>query len=196
MCCPACIKRPLIIFIAIIILLLILAFVFCSTCRSCNVVEEEVVITPIIQEEIIIEEIPAQVEVVDELIAIKKDFIENGIISNKFMQNSSVFFDRNRSNINKEKINEFNADSRDSINTARLAIIVGHACDLGNKDYNNNLIQKRINFIVNDIKDKNPSMEILFSNEGQAKAPPRDIDKKSREMQRKEERRVDVYFYK
>lgn len=201
MCCPACIKRPLLIFIAIIILLLILAFVFCHSNK--NKVKEEVAITPpIVQEEIIVEEItPPEVEVevveeIDELDAIKKDFIDNGIISNKFTKNESIFFDKSHSVASKQELNKIDKDSKDSINNARLAIISGHACDLGNKKFNDALIQKRVDFIIKNIKEKNPSIEILFSNEGQAKAPPKNINEKSKEKQRQEERRVDIYLYK
>lgn len=200
MCCPACIKRPLLVFIAIIILLLILAFVFCHSNK--NKVKEEVAITPpIVQEEVIIEEITPEVEVevveeIDELDAIKKDFINNGIISNKFTKNESIFFDKSHSVASKQELNKIDKDSKDSINNARLAIISGHACDLGNKKFNDALIQKRVDFIIKNIKEKNPSIEILFSNEGQAKAPPKNINEKSKEKQRKEERRVDIYLYK
>lgn len=200
MCCPACIKRPLLIFIAIIILLLILAFAFCSANKS--KVKEEVAITPpIVQEEIIIEEVTPEVEIevveeIDELDAIKKDFIDNGIISNKFTKNESIFFDKSHSVASKQELNKLDKDSKDSINSARLAIISGHACDLGNKNFNDALIQKRVDFIIKNIKAKNPSIEILFSNEGQAKAPPKNINEKSKEKQRKEERRVDIYLYK
>lgn len=200
MCCPACIKRPLLIFIAIIILLLILAFAFCSANKS--KVREEVAITPpIVQEEIIIEEVTPEVEIevveeIDELDAIKKDFIDNGIISNKFTKNESIFFDKSHSVASKQELNKLDKDSKDSINSARLAIISGHACDLGNKNFNDALIQKRVDFIIKNIKEKNPSIEILFSNEGQAKAPPKNINEKSKEKQRKEERRVDIYLYK
>lgn len=200
MCCPACIKRPLLVFIAIIILLFILAFVFCHSNK--NKVKEEVAITPpIVQEEVIIEEITPEVEVevveeIDELDAIKKDFINNGIISNKFTKNESIFFDKSHSVASKQELNKIDKDSKDSINNARLAIISGHACDLGNKKFNDALIQKRVDFIIKNIKEKNPSIEILFSNEGQAKAPPKNINEKSKEKQRKEERRVDIYLYK
>lgn len=204
MCCPACIKRPLLIFIAIIILLLILAFAFCSANKS--KVREEVAITPpIVQEEIIIEEVTPEVEIevveeiveeIDELDAIKKDFIDNGIISNKFTKNESIFFDKSHSVASKQELDKLDKDSKDSINSARLAIISGHACDLGNKNFNDALIQKRVDSIIKNIKAKNPSIEILFSNEGQAKAPPKNINEKSKEKQRKEERRVDIYLYK
>lgn len=200
MCCPACIKRPLLVFIAIIILLFILAFVFCHSNK--NKVKEEAAITPpIVQEEVIIEEITPEVEVevveeIDELDAIKKDFINNGIISNKFTKNESIFFDKSHSVASKQELNKIDKDSKDSINNARLAIISGHACDLGNKKFNDALIQKRVDFIIKNIKEKNPSIEILFSNEGQAKAPPKNINEKSKEKQRKEERRVDIYLYK
>lgn len=200
MCCPACIKRPLLVFIAIIILLFILAFVFCHSNK--NKVKEEAAITPpIVQEEVIIEEITPEVEVevveeIDELDAIKKDFINNGIISNKFTKNESIFFDKSHSVASKQELNKIDKDSKDSINNARLAIISGHACDLGNKKFNDALIQKRVDFIIKNIKEKNPSIEILFANEGQAKAPPKNINEKSKEKQRKEERRVDIYLYK
>lgn len=202
--CPACIKRPLMIFIAIVIVLLILAFVFCSSCKSCKA-QEEVVITPIIQEEVIIKEVEPMVvepEVaeptepqVDELSMIQQDFIDNGVISDKFIEHNSVFFNKNRANATDKEMDKFSKNTMDSMNSSRLAIIVGHACDLGDKEYNDNLIQKRMNFIINTIKSKNPSIEILFSNEGQAKSPPNDTTKQDREKQRQEERRVDVYFY-
>ena len=66
---------------------------------------------------------------------------------------------------------------------------MGYGCDLGDKQYNFVLINKRIERVIKAIKKQYPRIEILSSNEGQIHTE--NIDEKGRET----ERRVDVYFY-
>ncbi len=190
-CFPSCIKRPLITFIAIVVVLLIIAFSCCASgiCKpavSSNNIVSETLITP--EPEIIIDIVQP-----DYLAIVRQDFIDNGNISNQFTTKASVFFDINKFTVTKAISSNFNNTIKDEIDNARLVIISGHACDLGNAEYNKKLIQKRINFVIDNIKSKNPAIEILFSNDGQSKAP---ASGSKIELQRKEERRVDVYFYK
>ena len=66
---------------------------------------------------------------------------------------------------------------------------MGYGCDLGDRQYNFVLINKRIERVIKAIKKQYPHIEILSSNEGQIHTE--NIDEKGREA----ERRVDVYFY-
>lgn len=198
---PSSIKRPLIIFVTIIILLIAIAILFCRLSKQ-NVKQTlpiepvEVIIqenkplaietSPEIKEEVVVKEIKPEV---NRLILIKKDFIDKGIISNNFTNKSQIFFDKNKY---KTKTNEFNKNFNKEIEDSELIIITGYACDLGSEEFNNKLIQKRINFILNNIKNINPSVEIIFSNEGQIKT----LGKNKTEKERRKERRIDMYFYK
>lgn len=197
-CYPKCLTKPFIFFALIVIILFIIAFAFCSSCKPVEVKspdisalqKPQIIQSPSIKEvEPIIElkkEEPKQEEPkVDNIVLIKEAFLKDGSIDNGFSLKDSVFFDKNSSFMTKKGKQNFNNAIQDEVNSAKLAIITGHACDLGNAKYNKFLIEKRINRIAKVLKDKNPNIEIITSNDGQVKS-----------AKREKERRVDVYLYK
>lgn len=191
-CYTRCFKRPLIIFVAIVVLLLILAIIFCLFAKDGKCCANEVASPK--EHNIVKEKVVPKQEKVDYLVEVKRKFIKEGVVSSGFTTKEQIFFAKSSSKANDEAMKAFHQATKDNIGNARLVIISGHACDLGKKSFNDILIQKRINFAINDIKSRNPAIEILFSNEGQTKinhANNADI-----ELERKQERRVDIYFYK
>lgn len=198
-CYPKYLIKPLIFFVLIVIVLFIIAFALCSSCKpvevkspSISVLQKpDIIQSPSIKEVELIQIEPIKQEEVkqepkaDNIILIKEMFLKDGSINNGFSLKDSVFFDKNSSFMTKKASKDFNNATRDEVNSAKLIIITGHACDLGNAEYNKLLIEKRINSIAKVLKSKNPNIEIITSNDGQTKS-----------IRREKERRVDVYFYK
>lgn len=106
----------------------------------------------------------------------------------KYTMKESLFFDKNSSFLGAKQQADFTRNLKDNLGEARLAIIFGYGCDLGDEKYNILLIDKRINRVVEAIAKQYPHIKILSSNEGKAKVS---ADEKTRQY----ERRVDIYFY-
>lgn len=209
---PKCLHRPLIISIIVIIALFITAFAWCAVGDSCCKPTKRADSTPIVEiapsadsapsAEIAPQtpEIPQDSAKVADLVestesldleAVKKDFMDNGAIPPHFAQSHKILFALDSASADNATMDAFHNATSAVLATSKLVIIAGHACDLGGKRYNDNLIARRINFTINYIKRQNPRIEILFSNEGQAQNSAN-----LSEEERKMERRVDVYFYK
>ncbi|MDE6886499.1 MAG: OmpA family protein [Helicobacteraceae bacterium] len=203
---PRCLKKPLLVSVLAIIILFIIAIIICSkaNCNTCNNKPQEQAIKTIQTEIEIIEQKEAQenmesqmdskvkadvieVQEADKIVVIRENFVNNGIVSEEFITKNSIFFDKSSSKITKKAKDKLDS-IKNKILDSKLIIITGHACDLGNAEYNNTLIQKRMNNVINFIKKNNPNVEILYSNNGQTKT----IKAK---QERKQERRVDIYLY-
>ncbi|RDU65188.1 OmpA family protein [Helicobacter sp. MIT 14-3879] len=192
---PKCLTKPIILFIIVIVVLFIISLVLCSSCRVVEVKSPELIT---IQKEIIIEpettiqkveaiatpELKVVEPVVDIIETIKSEFLNNGIIDDSFILKDSIFFNKNSSFMTQKESSDLINTIKDKINSAKLIILTGHACDLGNATYNKSLIEKRINRVVEVVKKQNPNIEIITSNDGQTIS-----------TKREKERRVDIYFY-
>lgn len=193
-CYPKCLRKPFILFILLIIVLFIIAFVFCSSCRRVEVKSPDISAlqkpnlpqAPMIKEPEPVKVEPTKEAKVDNIELIKEAFLKDGTIDSSFSLKDSVFFDKNSSSISKNANKKFEKAIQDEVNSAKLVIVVGHACDLGSVAYNRDLIQKRINSVMNVISAKNPNIDIVAYNAGQIKNP----------LERTKDRRVDIYFYK
>ena len=119
----------------------------------------------------------------------KEQFLNYGKIYNDYKIKFSVFFDKNSSYLGKKQQTTFASSLQNNAHDAKIALVMGYGCDLGDKQYNFALINKRIERVIKAIKRQYPQMEIVSSNEGQIY--DENIDEKGREA----ERRVDVYFY-
>lgn len=186
---PKCLVKPFLLFLLLVVLLFVLVFIFCDHFKDKeNVIKVEEIT------ELVKNDSPAEVKKaeVDYLIKVVNDFKNAQIISNEFSKKDSIFFNRN-TNLNTNDIIETN---RDFIKDARLVILSGSACDLGNKEYNEKLIQKRIDKTISLIKSINPNIEVLYINNGQNLDISQIKDKHEAQDKRKQARRVDVYMYK
>lgn len=119
----------------------------------------------------------------------QEKFLQYGKIIDGYKIKISVFFDKNSSFLGKKQQVTFANSITNNAKDAKIAIILGYGCDLGDKQYNYFLINKRIERVIKAIKNQYPNIEIFSSNEGQLHNE--NIDEKGREF----ERRVDIYFY-
>ncbi|MGX2982692.1 hypothetical protein [Helicobacter sp. 23-1045] len=118
----------------------------------------------------------------------QEQFLQTGKIIDGYTFKVSVFFDKNSSFLGKKQQETFAASLLSNAKDAKVALVMGYGCDLGDKKYNHFLINKRIERTIKAIKKQYPNMQIASSNEGQLRERS---DEKGREM----ERRVDIYFY-
>lgn len=193
-CYPKCLRKPFIFFVLIVIILFIIAFAFCSSSKPLDIKSSNIatlqkpqtIKSPSIKEtESSIEQNIKEEPKADSIALIKEAFLKDGSIDSGFSLKDSIYFDKNSSSIAKKINKDFSNAIQDEVNAAKLVIITGHACDLGNVKYNKFLIEKRINSVLKIIKSRNPNIEIITSNDGQTKS-----------IKREKERRVDIYFYK
>ena len=116
-------------------------------------------------------------------------FTQYNEIAEGYTKKETLFFDVGSSFLDKTQNDAFARNLNENLDNAKLAIIFGYGCDLGDEEYNIFLIDRRINRVVEILKKQYPNMKILSSNEGKAKSIA--DDEKTREA----ERRVDIYFY-
>lgn len=218
-CYPKCLKKPFLIFAAVIVVLAFVALLLCrggvaDCCKgaesSAQSTQESVIEAPETPKEATInkpkepekfDDIKQKGEVLGATVTLakpqekpvwqvaKEQFLNYGKIHNDYKIKFSVFFDKNSSYLGKKQQATFANSLQNNANDAKVALVMGYGCDLGDKQYNFALINKRIERVMKAIKRQHPSIEILSSNEGQIHSE--NIDEKGREA----ERRVDVYFY-
>lgn len=218
-CYPKCLKKPFLIFVAVIVVLAFVALLLCrggvaDCCKgaesSAQSTQESVIEAPKTPQEAMInkpkepekfDDIKQKGEVLGATVTLakpqekpvwqvaKEQFLNYGKIHNDYKIKFSVFFDKNSSYLGKKQQATFANSLQNNANDAKVALVMGYGCDLGDKQYNFALINKRIERVIKAIKRQHPSIEILSSNEGQIHSE--NIDEKGREA----ERRVDVYFY-
>lgn len=220
-CYPKCLKKPFLIFVAIVIVAMFVAVLCCiggvaDCCKNQTFAEStqtsqeniaQVLETP--QEALPqkpkepekFDDIKQKGEVLGATVTLakpqekpasqvaKEQFLNYGKIHNDYKIKFSVFFDKNSSYLGKKQQATFANSLQNNANDAKVALVMGYGCDLGDKQYNFVLINKRIERVIKAIKKQYPRIEILSSNEGQIHTE--NIDEKGRET----ERRVDVYFY-
>lgn len=207
-CYPKCFKKPFLIYVAIMIVAMFIAILCCvggviDCCKSpikqdlkANVQEK-----PKPKEPEKFDDIKTKNEVLGATVALakpqekpvfqvaKEQFLNYGKIHNNYKIKFSVFFDKNSSYLGKKQQTTFAKSLQNNVSDAKIALVMGYGCDLGDKQYNFVLINKRIERVIKAIKKQYPQVEVLSSNEGQLHS--KNIDDKGRET----ERRVDVYFY-
>lgn len=218
-CYPKCLKKPFLIFAVAIVVLAFVALLLCrggvaDCCKgaesSTQSTQESVIEAPETPQEATInkpkepekfDDIKQKGEVLGATVTLakpqekpvwqvaKEQFLNYGKIHNDYKIKFSVFFDKNSSYLGKKQQATFANSLQNNANDAKVALVMGYGCDLGDKQYNFALINKRIERVMKAIKRQHPSIEILSSNEGQIHSE--NIDEKGREA----ERRVDVYFY-
>ena len=221
-CYPKCLKKPFLIFVAIVIVAMFVAVLCCvggvaDCCKnqtfaesSAESTQENIAQVPEIPQEVLpqkpkepekFDDIKQKGEVLGATVTLakpqekpvwqvaKEQFLNYGKIHNDYKIKFSVFFDKNSSYLGKKQQATFANSLQNNANDAKVALVMGYGCDLGDKQYNFVLINKRIERVIKAIKKQYPHIEILSSNEGQIHTE--NIDEKGRET----ERRVDVYFY-
>lgn len=205
---PKCLKTPFLIYVAVMIILAFIAVLCCSggvadccksTTQSMQVADKSTDEPSKIKEPEKFEDVKMQGDTLTANIALSKpeipihqtaqeQFVHYGKIADGYKLKISVFFDKNSSFLGEKQQVTFANSITNNAKDAKLAIVLGYACDLGDKKYNYFLINKRIERVIKATKKQYPNMQILSSNEGQLH---QNIDEKSREA----ERRVDIYFY-
>lgn len=218
-CYPKCLKKPFLMFAVAIVVLAFVALLLCrggvaDCCKgaesSAQSTQESAVEAPEtpkeepaqqIKEPEKFDDIKQKGEVLGATVTLakpqekpvwqvaKEQFLNYGKIHNDYKIKFSVFFDKNSSYLGKKQQATFANSLQNNANDAKVALVMGYGCDLGDKQYNFALINKRIERVIKAIKRQHPHIEILSSNEGQIHSE--NIDEKGREA----ERRVDVYFY-
>lgn len=228
-CYPKCLKKPFLIFVAVVIVAMFVAVLCCvggvadccksqtfaessveSTLDSTQTSQENIAQVPETPQEAPVQkpkepekfdDIKQKGEVLGATVTLakpqekpasqvaKEQFLNYGKIHNDYKIKFSVFFDKNSSYLGKKQQATFANSLQNNANDAKVALVMGYGCDLGDKQYNFVLINKRIERVIKAIKKQYPRIEILSSNEGQIHTE--NIDEKGRET----ERRVDVYFY-
>lgn len=220
-CYPKCLKKPFLIFVAVVIVAMFVAVLCCvggvaDCCKSQTFAEstqtsqENIAQVPETPQEALpqkpkepekFDDIKQKGEVLGATVTLakpqeklasqvaKEQFLNYGKIHNDYKIKFSVFFDKNSSYLGKKQQATFANSLQNNANDAKVALVMGYGCDLGDKQYNFVLINKRIERVIKAIKKQYPRIEILSSNEGQIHTE--NIDEKGRET----ERRVDVYFY-
>lgn len=213
-CYPKCLKKPFLICVVVVVVALFVAVLLCrggvaDCCKNATGAEssaestlespQETPTKPKEPEKF--DDIKVKGEVLSSNVSLtkpqetptfqaaKEQFLNYGKIHNDYKIKFSVFFDKNSSYLGKKQQATFANSLQNNANDAKVALVMGYGCDLGDKQYNFMLINKRIERVIKAIKKQYPSIEILSSNEGQIYAE--NIDEKGRES----ERRVDVYFY-
>lgn len=217
-CYPKCLKKPFLIFVAVIVVLAFVALLLCrggvaDCCKSpvgAESTQENIAQVPETPQEAPVQkpkepekfdDIKQKGEVLGATVTLaktqekpvpqvaKEQFLNYGKIHNDYKIKFAVFFDKNSSYLGKKQQTTFANSLQNNANDAKVALVMGYGCDLGDKQYNFVLINKRIERVIKAIKKQYPHIEILSSNEGQIHTE--NIDEKGREA----ERRVDVYFY-
>lgn len=205
---PKCLKTPFLIYVAVMIILAFIAVLCCSggvadCCKNATpqVADKSTNEPSKIKEPEKFDDIKIKSEVLDATVALtkpqerpvfqvaKEQFLNYGKINNDYKIKFAVFFDKNSSYLGKKQQATFAKSLQNNVGDAKIALVMGYACDLGDKQYNFVLINKRIERVIKAIKKQYPQVEVLSSNEGQLHS--KNIDEKGRES----ERRVDVYFY-
>lgn len=201
---PKCLKKPFLIYVAVMILLAFIAVLCCSggvadCCKNTtqNIQETKDAKTQVPEK---FEDVELRSETMNASIALSKpqekpkyqvaheQFLQYGKIIDGYNLKISVFFEKNSSFLGKKQQTTFINSLAKNASDAKVAIILGYGCDLGDKKYNYFLIDKRIERVIKVIKNHYPNMQILSSNEGQ-------LHQSNNEKGREEERRVDIYFY-